>query len=204
MDETEIVDRQLTNEEYKTDSTFLQYPQTDKNDSMLSKHLQAEQLLEFIEKLLMGYERDDETGEYKKIEIEVQGNDGNIYKMEQGPLIDPNYVRLTIGYLKTFLNSNTFLSYMEDNRNINNIMWDVVVKLTRLLHPLKKRYPPETIDLYLSMIENTIFLALNRAYRKNTLDAMTKMQHSIEHLNATNPNDLKQKKPKNEFKVFGF
>lgn len=204
MNENEIVQQQLQNQSTNTDIAFLNNAEAKDAESILSKHLHATELLEQIEKLLMGYEFDSETEEYKKIKVEVQDpNSSQVYLIEQGPVIDPQYVRMTIGYLKTFLNSNVYLSTY-DNAEINNIMWDVNNKLLTLLHPLKSRYDPKMIDVIWSMIDNPIYSALKRATDKTTLNAMSKMQHSIEHLTPNSQQNQQQNTAKKPFKLFGF
>lgn len=201
MDETDFAKAQLDLEGKKQDIAFLQSPPKRDGESVLNKHLEATELLERIEKLLMGFEYDNDNEEYKPVYKTIQQND-KLYKIERGPLIDPDYVRLSIGYLKSFLNSNVFLSYIESMDQINAMMWDVNVRLTRLLHPLKNLYDAKTIDMTYAIIENSIYFAVNRAYKKNTLDAMTKMQHSIEHLGPSAAKATEEQKK--QFKIFGF
>ncbi len=201
MNEDEVIKKQFDMEQNKQDIGFLQGAPARHEGSILNKHLEASELLEHLEKLLMGYEWDNQTENYKPIYKTVMQN-GNAVKLEQGALLDPNYIRLSIGYIKTFLNANVFLSYIENLDQINSLMWDVNVRLSRLLHPLKNVYDARTVEMTYAMIENPIYMALLRAYKKNTLDAMTKMQHSIEHVGS-------QQKPmeenaKKNFKVFGF
>lgn len=203
MNEDVYTKAQIGLEQQKQDMSFLQNPPRKEGDSIFTKHLDAEELLEKIEKLLMGYEYDSEGGNYKPIYKTIMHN-GSSYQMEQGPLLDPNYVRLSIGYLKTFLNSNVFLSYIENMDQINSIMWDVNIKLTRLLHPLKNIYDPKTVEMTYALIETSIYFAINRSYKKNTLDAFTKAQHSIEHLGAQQVSKAMTDNDKKTFKIFGF
>ena len=202
MNGEELARAQLNMEDRKQDISFLQGMQRNQGDSVLNKHLEAGELLERIEKLLMGFEYDSEEEIYKPLYKTIEQN-GQMFKIEQGPLLDPNYIRLSIGYLKSFLNSNVFLSYIENSEQINAIMWDVNIRLTRLLHPLKNIHDPRTVEMTYAIIENSIYFAVNRSYKKNTLDAMTKMQHSIEHIGtgSTKPAGEEQKK---SFKIFGF
>lgn len=186
------------------DVAFLQAAPAKEIDSILNKHLNATELLEYIEKLLMGYEYNSEEEEWKPIMIEITDSEGNVHLTKQGPILDPNHVRLTIGYLKTFMNSNTYLSYIEKMEQINEMMWDIKKKVVTLLHPLKKRFDGKMIDVIGSMVENSIYMALLRSYRKTTLDAVSKMQHSIEHLNNQNANPQSQTSAKKPFKIFGF
>ena len=200
MDENQLINKQLELEERKIDTPFLQSQQRKEGESVLNKHLEATELLEHIGKLLMGYEYNSEQEAYIPIMVRIQQN-GKILEVEQGPIMDPSYIRISMSYLKTFLNSNVFLSYIESQEQINAIMWDVNIKLTRLLHPLKNQYDKKTIEMTYAIIENSIFFAVNRSYKKNTLDAMTKMQHSIEHIGDKQQSKEESKK---EFKIFGF
>lgn len=205
MNEEQLMQQQIEQGNQSNDIAFLQSAQSKDTESVLSRHLNATELLEQIEKLLMGYEYDTENEEYRKVTVQVQDpNTGQIYLTEQGPILDPQYVRMTIGYLKTFLNSNVYLSTYKDEE-INNIMWDVNLKLMALLHPLKHRYESRMVDVIWSMIENPIYSALKRATDKTTLNAMSKMQHSIEHLNPqSQQNQQNMNQGKKPFKIFGF
>lgn len=203
MNEEQFAQSQVQNQQQNTDLGFLSAVNGVEHESVLNKHLDAVDLLEQIEKLLMGYEYNAETGTYDKIMIEVTGLDGKTEFVEQGPIIDARFVRMTIGYLKSFLNPNTFLSYIKDSEQINAIMWDVNIKLCTLLHPLKRYYDGNMIDMIWAMIENPIHMALLRASSKVTLDALSKMQHSVEHIQA-NPGGQQQQADKKQFKVFGF
>lgn len=200
MDEIELATKQLQIEEKKGDISFLQAAPKKDSDSIFSKHLEADKLLEHIEKLLMGYEYNSEEETYKPVYKTIYQNN-QAYQIEQGALIDPNYIRMSITYLKSFLNSNVFLSYLESIEQINAIMWDVNIRLTRLLHPLKNRYDPKTIEMTYAIIETSIYFAINRAYKKISLDAMTKTSYSMEHLGGTA--QIKEE-AKKQFKIFGF
>lgn len=202
MDEVELAQKQLDLEQKKQDVSFLQGAPKRDGESVLTKHLEANELLEHIEKLLMGYEYDTDEEVYKHLYRTIM-QDGKTYQIEQGALLDPGYVRLSIGYLKSFLNSNVFLSYIESIEQINAIMWDANIRLTRLLHPLKNISDVRTIEITYAIIENSVYFAVNRAYKKNTLDAMTKMQHSIEHLGSGNVAKPAEESKK-QFKIFGF
>lgn len=202
MDEAELAQKQLDLEQKKQDVSFLQGTPKREGESVLTKHLEADELLIHIERLLMGYEYDSDQETYKPLYRTVI-QDGKAYQVEQGALLDPSYVRLSIGYLKSFLNANVFLSYIESIEQINAIMWDVNIRLTRLLHPLKNIFDVRTIEMTYAIIENSIYFAINRAYKKNTLDAMTKMQHSIEHLGSGNVAKPTEESKK-QFKIFGF
>lgn len=202
MNEEELANTQINLEERKQDISFLQGTSRKEGDSIFSKHLEAEKLLEHIEKLLMGYEYDSEEETYKPIyKTIMQGEQA--YQVEVGPLLDPNYVRLSISYLKSFLNSNVFLSYIENISQINAVMWDVNVRLTRLLHPLKVMHDSKTIEMTFAIIETSIYFAVNRAYKKISLDALTKTSYSMEHLGAGASKGIPEEQKK-QFKIFGF
>ena len=201
MNEEDLAKAQLNLEERKQDVSFLQGSQRKENDSIFSKHLEAEKLLEHIEKLLMGYQYDTEEETYTPVLKTVYTN-GQAYQVEQGALLDPNYIRMSITYLKSFLNSNVFLSYLESMEQINAIMWDVNIKLTRLLHPLKNLYDPKTIEMTYAIIETSIYFAINRAYKKISLDAMTKTSYSMEHIGGMAAKATEEQKK--QFKIFGF
>lgn len=203
MNEEDIFNKQVELEKNKTDIAFLQNAPGKDNESIMSKHLQANELLEQIEKLLMGYQLNNDTEEYEPVTIQQDDGQGGIILLEQGPIMDPNYVRMTIGYLRTFLNSNVYLSYIESMDQVNNMMWDIKKKLTTLLHPLKNRYDSKMIDVIGSMVEYSIYMSLLRAYKKISLDAMSKMQHSIEHLNPSGQQGQQAQQQK-KFKIFGF
>ena len=202
MDEETVFKTQMGMEEKKQDISFLQGTPKKEGDSIFSKHLEADKLLEHIEKLLMGYEYDTNEETYKPLYRNIV-QDGQMLKIEQGALIDPNYVRMSINYLRTFLNSNVFLSYIESMEQINAIMWDDNIKLTRLLHPLKNLYDSKTIEITYAIIETSIYFAVNRAYKKISLDAMTKTSYSMEHIGGMAGGKIPEEQKK-QFKIFGF
>ena len=204
MNEEEAFSAQMDAEQHKNNMAFLAGAPIKDNTGMWDKHLDAKDLLESIEKLLMGYEYDNETEEYRQVTLMIQDSvTGQSKEVIQGPILDPVQIRMTTGYLKTFLNSNVYLSTYKDEE-INNLMWDVKKKLTVLLHPLKNRFDSKTVDVIGSMIENPIYSALKRATDKTTLNAFTRSSHSIEHINPNakgqQADSSSQKKP---FKLFG-
>src|SRR3990167_6297279 len=146
MNEDDYAKKELELENQKQNISFLQNPPRKEGESVLSKHLEATDLLEQVERLLMGFQFDSQAEEYKPI-LKTISQNGQMFQIERGALIDPDYVRLSIGYLKSFLNSNVFLSYIESIEQINAVMWDVNIRLTRLLHPLKNQYDIKTIDM---------------------------------------------------------
>lgn len=187
-------------EDEEDNGSFIPKPQQNGNESLLNQHLNASNILNSLKKMLMGYEFDDEDGEWKKSKIQIVGEDNKLYEMDEPPLMEPRDIRITIGYLQMFLNSNTYLSQIKEER-VNDIMWDINVKLASLFYKLRHKIGPEIRDLIWGMIEYPILMGVNRATNKITLDAMSKMQHSVEHIN---PNGMNEKKPEKEFKLFGF
>lgn len=202
MEENEMYEKQLGNQEREGDMRFLSAGRDGQKESMFSKHLEPLKLLKFLEKLLMGYEQDD-NGKWIAVMTKVKDNNGKLVEIERGALLNPDTVRMSIGYLKVFLNSNTYLSYIDDKEMINNTMWSVSLALTRLLHPLKKTHDQGFLSMLYSMLENSIYFAILRGYKKISLDAMTKQQHSIEHLQQ-GAQGQQQPKDKKMFKMFGF
>ena len=113
--------------------------------------------------------------------------------------MDPKEIRMLIGFLSGYLDSNTFLSQIDDERT-NNIMWDVSLVLGTIFYNLRNKISSnERATLWLS-IEDAILFALGRANRKITLDAMSKMQQTHELIQAT----PKPQKTEKQFKVLGW
>jgi len=170
---------------------------------LMTQFLDASKMLEKLKYLLLGYEYDDDEDEYVPAKIVIGYNDkGQEVKALEGPLMDPQDVRVTITYLETFLNPNTFLSQISDER-INDIMWDINVKLGLFFYNLRHKLSSTTRDMMWGMIEYPILLGLSRANHKITLDAVAKTQHSVEHISG-NPNHNQHRKHEKEFKVFGW
>ena len=168
------------------------------SDSLLNQHLNANEMLNTLKKMLIGYEYNDDLDEWVVSKRKIQDEYGNIIEVEEGPLMDPKDIRITIAYLQMFLNSNTYLSRVKEER-INDIMWDISVKLASLFYRLRHKLSPETRDMIWGMIEYPILMGLSRASDKITLDALSKMQHTIEHVGGNQPNQKDDK-----FKLFGF
>jgi len=170
-------------------------------DSVMTKHLDASEILIRLKNTLLGLEYDEEEDEWKPAMILVGYNEKNEkMMMEEGPLMDPQDIRVTISYLQGFLNSNTFLSRINDSQ-INDIMWDVSKKLAILFYNLKGKLSPHVGDMLWSMIEYPIFLGLNRANSKITLDAVSKMQQTHEVIQATPKTQATQDE---DFKILGW
>jgi len=169
-------------------------------DPMMSKHLDASDMLDKLKNTLLGMEYDDEEDEWKPATMVIGIDDkGREIIGKEGPLMDPRDVRLTISYLQVFLSPNTFLSILDDD-TINDIMWDVSKKLAVLFYNLRRKLNPESRDMIWGMVEYPILLGLKRATRKITLDAVSKTQQSHEIIQAS-PNA--QQPRKDEFKLFG-
>lgn len=175
-------------------------PQQFGMDPVMSKHLDSSEILEQLKYMLLGQEYDEIKDEWKPAMYFVGYNDeGKALEAEQGPLMEPKDVTLTISYLRMFLNSNTFLSTIDENR-INDIMWDVNTKLGVLFYNLRHKLTPEAIAMVWGMIEYPILLGLSRAQRKITLDALSKTQQTHEIIQSS---PTKQGQPEEKFKAFG-
>lgn len=176
------------------------------NDPLLNQHLKAGDILKQLEKMLKGQEFSEEKQDWipSMITIRQKSENGTIIEqqMEEGPLMDPKDIRVVISYLQMFLNSNTFLGRVDDAR-VNDIMWDISKKLGALFYRLRHKISPETRDLVWGMIEYPILMGLSRASNKITLDAISKMQHSVEHINP-NQQSQGQQDNKKEFKILGW
>ena len=170
------------------------------SDPMMSKHLDASDMLIKLKNMLMGLEYNDDEDEWKPATIKVRGDDGKIYMAEEGPLMEPKDIRVTISYLQMFLNPNTFLSQLTEER-INDIMWDVNKKLAILFYNLRHKLTPDARDMVWGMIEYPILLGLSRASKKITLDAVSKIQQSHEIIQGTPRTPAQEQK---EFKVLGW
>ncbi len=166
-------------------------------DPIMSKHLDASEMLSKLKYMLMGYEYDEESDEYKKVMITVIDSKGKQVQVEEPPLMPPRTVRTLISSLEMYLNSNTFLSELKEDR-INDIMWGVCQNLAILFFRLGSRIGPEERAWFGSTIKDTIFLGLSRAGNKITLDAMSKMQQTHEIIQGT----PKTPTPEKEFKMF--
>ena len=185
------------------DNTAYIAKQPYQQEAIMSQHLDATETLEKLKKMLMGYEYDTEEDEWIRSQVIVgYDKEGNEVKVNEPPLMDMRTIKVIISFLGMFMNPNTFLSRLDSER-INDIMWDVNVKLFMVFNSrLKYKLSPEERVIMWGTIEYPILFALNRANKKITLDAMTKMQHSIEHIRA-GPGSVEQPKPNKEFKLFG-
>ena len=170
-------------------------------DPMMSKHLDASEILSRLKNTLMGMEYNDEEDEWQPAtRIIGYDKDNKEVTVPEGPLMDPKDVRTTVNYLQMFLNPNTFLSQITDER-IKDIMWDVNKKLAILFYNLRHKITPHERDMLWGMIEYPILLGLNRANRKITLDAVSKTQQTHEYIQG---NPSTPKPSEKEFKVLGW
>ena len=170
-------------------------------DPMMSKHLDASDILARLKNTLMGMEYDDDADEWKPVMVLIgYDKEGNEVMAKEGPIMNPKDVRITISYLQMFLNPNTFLSKIDDE-TINDIMWDVSKKLSILFYNLRHKITPHERDMLWGMVEYPILLGLNRANSKITLDAVSKMQQTHEIIQATPKEPTPEQK---EFKILGW
>lgn len=169
-------------------------------DSAMSKHLDASDMILEIKNRLMGMEYDDNDEEWK-LATRVLGydKDGKEVTVPEDPVMEPKEIRMLIGFLQTHLNSNTFLSQIDDERT-NDIMWNVSLVLGTIFYNLRNNITPNQRAVLWLSIEDAILFALGRANRKITLDAFSKVQHTQELIQA-NPRTPTSEK---DFKVWGW
>lgn len=168
-------------------------------DTMMAKHLDASEMLTKLRYMLLGYELNEESDEYEKVMIVIgHDKDGKEIKTPDGPLMPERTVRTLISSLEMYLNPNTFLSELKEDR-INDIMWGVCQNLAILFFRLGHKVGPEERAWFGSTIKDAIFLGLNRAGNKITLDAISKMQQTHEIIQSTPRTQPQETK---EFKLF--
>ncbi len=203
MNEEEQFNMQIGQQETHTNTSYLAAQQITQ-DPLMSQHLDASKILFELKMRLEGKDFDDENEIWKPAVLLVgYDKDGNKVYEEEGPLMEPKQIRLIIGYLQSFLNPNTFLSKIKEE-TINDKMYDVCCNLGMLFHSLRHKLKPEEWIFIMGMIENPIHLGLSRADGKITLDAVSKTQHTIEHLKGGLPSPGSQQPTQKEFKMFGF
>ena len=167
-------------------------------ESILNKHLDNSDVLLKVEMMLKGFEYDNEEDEWKQSEVIIGTNkEGHIIKQKIGALMEISEINSTMTYLRSFLNPNTYLSYIKDDDLINEIMWDLNIKLGKMFYRLRGKLSPTERDAIWSTIEYPILLALKRADSKVTLNAVSQMQQSIEH------RTISQTQQPEKFKVLG-
>lgn len=170
-------------------------------DPMMSKHLDASDMLIKLKYMLLGYDYNDEEEEYQPVMVTIgYDNEGKAIKEEGRPLMPERTIRTIISSLGMYLSPNTFLSVLdEDSRN--DIMYGVCQNLSIIWFRLRNKIRPEERSLIHSSIKDAIFLGLSRANKKMTLDAVSKTQQSHEIIQAT-PQQPQQRK--DDFKVLNW
>ena len=139
-------------------------------DPMMSKHLDFSESLEQLKNMLYGKEYNEESGEWEPATTLVGYDEyGKEIMQIEGPLMEPRSIRAIIGWLQTFLNSNLFLSQLDEER-INDIMWDINTKLFTIFYNLRFKLTPKERGPLWASIEYPILFGLCRANRKITLD----------------------------------
>ncbi len=172
-------------------------------DGVLNKHLDSSDILLNMEKMLKGYEFDEEQAQWV-FSMRFLGYDKETNQeryIKSGPMMDIIEINNTIGFMRNMMNSNTFLSYLDDDIMINEMMWDINIKLAKLFHRLRFKVAPNTREFMWGAIEYPIYMSLKRASGKVTLDAVSKMQHSVEH--KTIGQETPEQKQAKQFKIFG-
>lgn len=168
-------------------------------DPIMSKHLDASEMLTKLKYMLMGYEYNEDSDEYEKVLIVVGlDENGKEITAPEGPLMPERTIRTLISSLEMYLNPNTFLSELNEERT-NDIMWGVCQNLAILFFRLGSKIGPEERAWFGSTIKDSIFLGLNRAGNKITLDAVSKMQQTHEIIQGTPKAPPQENK---EFKLF--
>ena len=179
-------------------SGFLMRDQKRADSGILNRHLSAKKILIELENMLLSRRFNDDRQEWESVKITVYDENGKNIEIPVPPLMNPGEVRLTISFLRAFLDSNTFLSELTPER-INDIMWDVNCKLACIFYKLRRTLQPHQTQFLWGMIEYPILFGISRAGDKITLDAMSKMQHTIENINPKQSEEEKK-----GFKLFGF
>lgn len=170
-------------------------------DPMMSKHLDASEMLSKLKYMLMGYEYNDEEDEFQPVMITVgYDKDGKEVKVKGGSLMPERTIRTIISSLEMYLSSNTFLSVLDEDAR-NDIMYGICQNLSIIWFRIGDKIKPEERAVIHSTIKDAIFLGLSRANKKMTLDAVSKMQQTHEIIQAT-PKAPTQSKE--EFKALGW
>lgn len=173
------------------------------SEPVMTKHLDASELLSKLKNMLLGMEYNDEEEEWQPaMRIIGYDKDGKAIEIAEGPLMDPREIRVLISSLSMYLDQNTLLSKFKEDR-INDIMFSVCINLyCKLGYILRHKINPSTRDWIFAGIEHSILSALNRADNKITLDALSKMQTTTELIQQA---PLNQPHPeKKDFKVLGW
>jgi len=173
---------------------------SDRTADIMSKHMDTTEILNYFENLLRSKEYDEEKQRWVQSFLTVYDKDGNEVKIPTPLLMEEGTIRVVIGFLRQFQNPNTYLSELKEEE-INNIMWDVSIKLFYLFRPLSKAgLQPHTLQMLWAMIEYPIFMSLKRAGRKITLDAISK-NVSQQEIITSQPQQTKEQPA---FKILGW
>lgn len=176
--------------------------QRPQSDSILNKHLDSSEIINRLKKMLLGFEYDEVEEEWKPLMVVIGYDDkGNEISEPKGALIDPDKISIIISHLEMHLNPNTFLSNLE-KEEINDIMFYINLNyLAPIFYHLTIHNAIDSVKLnsLWAILEDSIYFALKRAGNKITLDALSKMQHSVEHIEKSRPMEDKK-----EFKMFGW
>lgn len=203
MNEEQLNNNMMNQQQELTDIGLVPRAQPDMNNVWL-KHLDTDEILRLLENMLKGFEYDDEEDEWKPAMIKVLNDQKKVIEVEEGPLMDPKEVRVLVTWLRTHLNSNTFLSKLSEEM-INNIMFDANLKLAKMFYRLRRKLTPDVRDMLWGMVENSMYVGLNRAgegKKGMTLDAVAASHTTIEHLH--NKPNMDKKEENKQFKVLGW
>ena len=185
---------------------MLARPYFNQNQPLLDKHLDASTIIENLKNLLLGKDYDQNKGMWIDSFVEFQDQSGVVVMVKQGPLMDPKKINTIINYLNMLLNSNTYLSRL-DKEETNNLMWDIEKEIMPLFFRLlrRKKIDSDIMRLLWGMVDKPIYLGLKRASETSgggmTINAATKMQHSIEHIQTAGKQHQQDSK---DFKILGF
>lgn len=188
------IDPLLTNVGYMPQSNIHQ-------EAMMTKHLDASDMLSKLKHMLLGYEYNEEEDQWKpSFSFFGYDGEGNKIMRESEPIMPERTIRSIIGSLEIYLSPNTFLSNIGDEGK-NDIMFGVCQNLAIIWFRLGHRIRSEERAVIHSTIKDAIFLGLSRAGNKITLDAISKMQQSHEIIQTAPSTPTEQQK---EFKILGW
>jgi hypothetical protein len=132
----------------------------DKFGSLWSEHLDATEIITYIEYMLKGYELNEEN-KWVPSMMSVYDEEGNKHEIPEGPLMAVVEIRIIMTWLRSHLNSNTFLSKLTTEQ-INNIMYEIVWTMEKVFYKLRFKLPPHIRGILSNTLENAIFIGLNR------------------------------------------
>lgn len=168
-------------------------------ESLINKHLNSDDFITKLERMMLGFEYDDETEEWVESTIQVLNNDGTYSTFKEGPLMEKREVKMLISLLRSYMNPNVSLSYVDDDAIINDKMWDLSLILSKLFYRLRHKIGPSERDFMWKSIADSIHFATLRAKKKVTLDSLTQVQHVVETRHTGQTQNQQQEK----FKLFG-